>query len=193
MYFKNKKSDLQDSFKLLQKHNKRYPKFLQTPPKTIQKRISRLFQATSKTKQKGSLRCFKLLQKPGIQLPKILSNYFKNKTREIPNSFKLLQNQYRKIQQNTSKTEHKGSRDCFKLLHFSKQKVSPRFFQTLKIKQKRSPRFFKLCTFKTRKGISKILSNYFKNRTKAVPEIFSNYFIFENRMSPQDFFKLLQE
>ena len=71
---------------LLSKHDKKYPKFFQTTSKTKHKRSSRFLQITSKTRNM------------------ILSNYFKNKTKNVP-----------EILQITSKIRHKSS---------------PRFFQT---------------------------------------------------------------
>ena len=83
-----------------------------------QKRSPRFIQTTSNTR-KG--------------IPEILSNYFKNKTRNPRDSLKPLQ------KQNT-----RSPKDFFKSTSNSKQKDFLRILQiTSKIKQKVSPRFFK--------------------------------------------------
>ena len=55
-----------------------------------------------------------------------------------------------------------------------------------------SPRFIKT-TSKTRKLILKILSNFFKNKTKGVPEILSNYFNTQTQGVKWNSFKILQK
>ena len=123
------------------------------------------------------LRFVKLLQK---QDPHGVSEILRitAKTRStggLRNSFKLCTSKTRQvipeIFQATSKIKQSESQRFFKLLQKQNPQRAPRFFQTIsKTKHKGLPRFFQNY-FKTRQGIPEILSSYFKNKTKRIPEI----------------------
>ena len=138
--------------------------------------IPEILSSYFKNKTQGVLKilikCAKTIHR---KIPEILSkhlttnygtplNYFKNKTMDPRDSFRLLQKQ---------------------------DKGSPRFFQiTSKIKHKGCPRFFQLLQKQTQ-GVAEILSNYFKKKTRET-RILSNYFKNKIQGNPEflsDYFK----
>ena len=122
VYFENKIRNPRGLFKVLQKSN---PKGSRDSFKLLQKedkRSPRFFQATSKIKPKNPRDSFKLLQKQDPHsrssslrffqntsktqvVPEILSNYFKKKTHG-----------FREIPSNYFKNNTRDLRDCFELL-----------------------------------------------------------------------------
>ena len=152
-----------DSLKLLvlRKENTRTPTF---------------FQITSKTRPPGGSRDpFKLLHKQNTSVPEILSSYFKNKTyRGCPTFFESTlktKHEIPKILSNYFKTEtHKEVREIHQSTSKIKYKGSPK-----KKKTERSPRFFQIhrsrdfeiiSNFSKTQEMAKLLSNYFKNKTR---------------------------
>ena len=111
-YFKNQTLVLPE---VHSSKTKEVPEILQTISKTKHKRFLRFFQTTSKTRQKWSPRY--IVKKRGTldpenyfknqtqQVPYILSNCFKYKTRDPQDSFKVLQ-----------KPDTRSPHDSFKIL-----------------------------------------------------------------------------
>ena len=157
-----------DSFKLVQKRDKEFPRFFQISAKTKHKGFLRFFQITLKTRaRKGPWDSVKLVQTIDTRVPR--------------DSFKL----------GTSKTRRWRPPRFFQTIYLKKTKGFSRLFQiTSKIKYKVSLRFFLTIYFKNKtQEILEILSNNFKNKTHGVLEIFSNY-LKNNTRKPRDSFKL---
>ena len=169
--FKNKTCD---PLNCVKKKTKGVPEILQITSKIRYKRFPRFSQTTSRTKQKGSRDSAKLPQKQDKESPRdlwnytsktrhgvpdILSNYFKNKTRNLRDPTYYIKKKTKgipEILQITSKT-----RWMIPEILRTASKAKPEILRTIQIENKRGRRD---------------PSNYFKNHTQGVPEILSNYF-----------------
>ena len=111
-----------------------------------------------------------------------MSNYFKNLIQEVP---KILSNYFKnQIQE-----------DSFKLLQISVIRDPQDSFKLLQKPDTRGPRdSLKLHTSKTKHRVPEILSNYFKNEARSIlRDSFKLKLQKQNKMDPQDFFKLFQK
>ena len=95
--------------------------------------VSKILTNYFKNETRNTRDSFKLLQKPDIGVPEILSNYCKNKTKDTPDSFKPLRKQ-----------TTMSSRDFFKLLQKHNSPVVSEIYSNwvLQKQDKISPRFF---------------------------------------------------
>ena len=131
--------------------------------------------------------------------PDILSNYFKNKTKEIPKilsatsktkqgmseillnyvpqkqNARCPRDSFKLLQKSISKTEQRRLLRFIQITSERRRKESQTFFQTTsKTKDKESPTFFQT-RWKSRKKIPWFLQTTLKTKQR-IPEIHSNYF-----------------